>query len=447
MRTKQSSTAMGIYSRSGTFTPPIAAPILAAQSVRGRSEGRLMRSVDVAAALATRSLTRSTSKPASCDAFSPLPDIRRRAADGSPEDSGVANGEGLLHDAQNLLGAVALYCDLLAAPGVLKPEHRHYAEELRIVGTRSSALVERLMLTSLVPTGHRAGRGSGSGSGDSASGIARAAAVAALRSPARPITLWRIVARCSGMLSQVAGGRSIEVSYGAAASMPVLVSDETVERVLVNLVRNAAAALERRAATEGATAGPPAARQVATDPGTVRAASDGTDDETPGAIRIGVGQLVNRVGDPRPWPFRRVRLTVEDSGCGMTQQHLDQLLEDDRPPSKGGHGIGLRVVRELVAASQGELSAMSAPGIGTRVQIEWPAIAMASWEGMESVLPQESALVPGRRIGLPPPGADPGTTRKRATLRNAGLQAKAESGPGSGRAGIVPADAETRMPC
>jgi hypothetical protein len=35
------------------------------------------------------------------------------------------------------------------------------------------------------------------------------------------------------------------------------------------------------------------------------------------------------------------------------------------------------VVRELVAASGGDLRVMSAQGIGTRVQIEWPATAMA----------------------------------------------------------------------
>jgi hypothetical protein len=108
--------------------------------------------------------------------------------------------------------------------------------------------------------------------------------------------------------------------------------------------------------------------------------ADGLADVTPGTIRIGVGLLVNRVGEARPWPFRRVRLTVEDSGCGMTPGHLEWLLGGGRAPGRGNHGIGFRVVRELVAASDGELKAMSAPGTGTRVQIEWPMAAMASLE-------------------------------------------------------------------
>ena len=41
----------------------------------------------------------------------------------------VAQNEGLLHDARNLMGAIGLYCDLLSMPGVLShPEHHHYAE-------------------------------------------------------------------------------------------------------------------------------------------------------------------------------------------------------------------------------------------------------------------------------------------------------------------------------
>src|ERR1700744_1452709 len=56
-----------------------------------------------------------------------------------------AQGEALLHDARNLIGTLGLYCDLLSMPGVLKPQHRQYADDLRLVGTRSEALIERLI--------------------------------------------------------------------------------------------------------------------------------------------------------------------------------------------------------------------------------------------------------------------------------------------------------------
>jgi signal transduction histidine kinase len=291
----------------------------------------------------------------------------------APEN--IAQGEGLLHDARNLMGAVGLYCDLLLIPGVLKPEHRRYAEELRLLGTQSGALMERLSLNS--PQEMReAGPGARHLPPIRPQGL----------EPPRPVSLRAIVEHCSGLLSRVAGGRLIEVSYGAAASMPVLVAEESVERILANLVHNSAAALESCARPEsnrstGASPAMPHRRASDALVVPVRERDAGrtarTADEIPGAIRIGVGLLVNRVGESRPWPFQRVRLAVEDSGCGMTAERLEQVLSAAGTPSPSQHGIGLRVVQELVAASHGELRIMSAPGIGTRIQIEWPIAALA----------------------------------------------------------------------
>jgi signal transduction histidine kinase len=426
MRAKQSSTASGMYSRTGLFTQDVPQSVLA--GARDRSERSIRRS----AALCAGALALLAIEPVSGGGICGTPPRQHEADRSSGGDVADPVGDkGLSHDALNLLGAVSLYCDLLSAPGVLKPEHRHYAEELRIVGTRSSALVARLMHSSPaadLPTRGAAGEGK----------PARPLSLAALNT-ARPVTLRTIVMRCSGVLGQLAGGRAIEVIYGAAASMPVLVSEETVERILVNLVRNAAAALEERDALRcGKGEGLPVAGRVATDSVTLRESSDGTDDETPGAIRIGVGQLVNRVGDPRPWPFRRVRLTVEDSGCGMTPQQLDQVLCAGGEPLQGGRGIGLRVVRELVALSGGQLRAMSAPGVGTRMQIEWPAVAMASWEGGKAGRTQAGTRTPPRS-SLHPPGGGQGPIRGRSRLSAASMLTKVESGAGS--------DAGRRVSC
>jgi signal transduction histidine kinase len=304
---------------------------------------------------------------------------------------GIAHGEGLLHDALNLMGAVGLYCDLLLTPGVLKPQHRRYAEELRLLGARSGALMGRLTLNSAPEAGPGPGR------------------MPPIRphglEPPRPVSLRAIVERCSGLLSRVAGGRPIEVSYGAAAAMPVLVAEESVERILANLVRNSAAALDVSQQSEcenyvgnshalggsGRTAEAPHRRAGDALAGPVRERPDGrssrTADETPGAIRIGVGLLVNRVGESRPWPFQRVRLAVEDSGCGMTAERLEQVLTAAGAPTRNRRGIGLRVVQELVAASHGELRLMSAPGVGPRVQIEWPIAALAEMDRTPGIAP------------------------------------------------------------
>jgi signal transduction histidine kinase len=318
MRAKQSSTASGIFSCSGTLTaPPI--PIHVAAVVRPRVVA-----------------IRSTVPTRSNSAFS----------DPEPVSIGVAQGEGLLHDARNLMGALGLYCDLLSLPGVLKPEHSHYVDELRLLGARSGTLMERLVLSLPASEGK--------------------AKTAGARTVDPPMSLREIVERCSGLLSQVAGGRTIELSYGPAASTLVSARQEDVERILVNLVRNAAAALDVRGRIK-----PKAAM------GRVKEIlPDRTADAAPEAIRIGIGLLHNRVGDLKSWPFRRVRLTVEDSGCGMRPEQLERLLRSGRAPSRGGRGIGFCVVRELVAAGDGDLRVMSSPGLGTRVQIEWPVAVL-----------------------------------------------------------------------
>jgi hypothetical protein len=363
-------------------------------------------------------------------------------ADSDLGDSDLAEGKGLLHDAQNLLGAVGLYCDLLSAPGVLKAEHLHYAEDLRLVGTRSSALMERLVFSSLDP------EWPGNLGEDEPSDRRSSSPPAVAARPGKPATLRRIVDRCSGLLGQVAGGRAIEVSYGAAASIPVRVDEETVERILFNLVLNAAAALEVSPAFGDSLASP---ARHGIESVTVRESLDGTEDETPGAIRIGVGLLVNRVGDPQPWPFRRVRLTIEDSGCGMTAEHLERVLHTGGP-SRGGHGMGLRVVRELVASSEGELRAMSAPGIGTRVQIEWPAAPVSSWEGTEMHSSRWLSVKVRGREALPLPDSSRVQSRRKISavvgLKAAAvLQPEANIGSRTGRSEISPAVAGRRMPC
>ena len=297
----------------------------------------------------------------------------------------AAHGEGLLHDARNLIGALGLYCDLLSMPGVLKPEHRHYAEEVRLLGVRSAAMIQQLMGQSIQAQGtadcswlNKSAKGVNAGSPAVEAmppglGIAKHTG-----SAAKAVSLRSIVERCSGLLGRVACGKAVEISYGVAAAAPVQVEEETVERILVNLVRNSAAALVKRdqacnpAADRGGTGGgeapcEPAQGSLSAPRCSVHEASaDPTADDTPGSIRIEVGLLANRVGEPKPWPFRRVRLTVEDSGCGMPPGQLERLLSGGGAPLRNSHGIGFRVVRELVAVSYGDLRVMSAPGVGTR---------------------------------------------------------------------------------
>jgi len=217
------------------------------------------------------------------------------------------------------------------------------------------------------------------GSGSGAHGRVGYAGVAGkLESVVPPVSLRTIIERSSGLLSRVCGGGPVEITYGSASMVPVRVAEDAVERILVNLVQNSAAALASCGPLQ-----PGLGNAAGTSAWALERAEGAAGVATPIGIRIGVGQLSNRVGDAKPWPFRRVRLTVEDSGCGMAPEQLDRLLCGTRAPSRGSHGIGFRVVRDLVAASGGDLCVKSTPGIGTRVQIEWQMAEATAADSIE----------------------------------------------------------------
>jgi signal transduction histidine kinase len=227
--------------------------------------------------------------------------------------AGVAEGAGLAHDAGNLLGALSLYSDLLAMPGVLHEEHREYANELRMLSDRSWAMINRLVNHS------------------------RAGLPANVQ--AEISVLPDVVDRCRGLLSRIAG-RTVEISYGVGAFQPVRVPVEAVERIVTNLVKNAAEA-------------------------------------TPwvGAISIDIEGVVeeNEGEEAR----RRVVLTVRDRGCGMDAAAVRRLMQTGGISSANGRGLGFRVVRELVAMSGGCLNIESQQEVGTSISVEWYAVQQA----------------------------------------------------------------------
>lgn len=215
---------------------------------------------------------------------------------------GVAEGAGLAHDAGNLLGALTLYSELLAMPGVLHEEYRAFAGELRLLSDRSWAMINRLV-------NHARGE--------------RETTKSAAAVP-------EIVERCRGVLSRVAG-RPVEVSYRVGAYEPVDVHPEAVERILTNLVKNA---------SEATAQGESIAVLVE------------------GALDAG---------------RRRVVMTVQDQGCGMSAAAVDRLMRAGGISSASGRGIGFCVVRELVAMSGGCLKVHSEVGAGTSISVEWYA--------------------------------------------------------------------------
>ena len=248
-----------------------------------------------------------------------MPVVRKAAAvvdDGVAPAAGVAEGAGLAHDAGNLLGALSLYSDLLAMPGVLHEEHREYAAELRMLSDRSWAMINRLLNHS------RAGL--------------------PMKAQAEISVLPNVVDRCRGLLSRVAG-RTVEISYGVGAFQPVRVPVEAVERIVTNLVKNAAEATPWV--------------------GAISIHIEGVREES----------VTDRVANECEEAQRRVVMTVRDRGCGMDQAAVRRLMAGGISTASG-RGLGFRVVRELVAMSGGCLDVESQLEMGTNISVEWYAV-------------------------------------------------------------------------
>jgi signal transduction histidine kinase len=68
----------------------------------------------------------------------------------------------------------------------------------------------------------------------------------------------------------------------------------------------------------------------------------------------------------------RVRITVADTGPGMSQTELDRAFDDFYSTKPGGTGLGLSIVRRLILDLNGTLRVETQPGVGTRMIVELP---------------------------------------------------------------------------
>jgi signal transduction histidine kinase len=130
------------------------------------------------------------------------------------------------------------------------------------------------------------------------------------------------------------GHEHVEFATNLAMNLPRVVGDPiAVRRILENLTANAVDSLESK----------------------------------PGRITLST-QVVERQAD-RP----AVRLTVADTGRGMTADETSQMFNDFYTTKASGTGLGLSIVRRLVMDLDGTINVESAPRKGTRITIDIPA--------------------------------------------------------------------------
>lgn len=83
-----------------------------------------------------------------------------------------------------------------------------------------------------------------------------------------------------------------------------------------------------------------------------------------------------------------VRVLVEDSGCGMTQEFIrDRLFRPFQTSKPGGMGIGAYEARQYIREIGGNIEVASEPGKGTRVTVTLPAISRGEEQRGEGAPP------------------------------------------------------------
>lgn len=154
------------------------------------------------------------------------------------------------------------------------------------------------------------------------------------------------------VVEATSAGRDLRVSLEAPGSLPrVQAGSVTLRRIVENLVNNAADAVRQNG-------------------GSVRVRAEVVRD----------AQLKGEESSREPDRRSRaaapmVRIVVEDTGHGMSEEERARALDDFYTTREGGTGLGLAVVRRLVSDLGGTLDLESEPGEGTRVTVILPTAA------------------------------------------------------------------------
>lgn len=125
--------------------------------------------------------------------------------------------------------------------------------------------------------------------------------------------------------------------------LPIMANMTQMHQIVMNLILNAAEAIEPQ----------------------------------PGRITITTGQFAITPRQPFPGhglgPGSYIYLQVADTGVGMDQARINRIFEPQFTTKPTGHGIGLTATLAIIQAHHGGIRAFSAPGRGTVFQVFLPA--------------------------------------------------------------------------
>jgi len=234
---------------------------------------------------------------------------------------------GVANEVNNMLAVVSLRADLLAEGEDGQQPTPAACEDIAAItaaAARAAQLVQQLMLFAGQRTLDRG-----------------------------PVDLAELVEDMGSRLDEVAGAAGL-ISCATTAVPAVTADHEHLERVVLNLVRNA---------LEATTPPPPT--------GPADGAPDADGRRTAGRPRVRVRVAPSPPGPDGPG----VVLEVTDAGRGMTAEVRDRATEPffRAYTSDGGSGLGLAIVYGIITQHAGRLDIDSAPGRGTTVRVTLPA--------------------------------------------------------------------------
>ncbi len=236
---------------------------------------------------------------------------------------------GIVHDFNNVLTGVLLYCDLLLA-SLQGHESRKYAEEIRTAAIQAAGVVRQLL------------------------NVARPGS-----SEPRLLSLNEVIESLIGLLSRLIG-QNIRLNLCLNPKLGLIRFDCTqAQQILLNLVLNA--------------------RDAMPNGGRI-------DVETSNCSIQIVGEDSSLYWGNRRLPC--VLLAVADDGSGMdtaTRSHLFKPFFTTK--GSKGTGLGLAGVYDIVTANGGLIHVDTAPGSGTRVTVLLP-LAGESGANLDNTQPE-----------------------------------------------------------
>ena len=98
-----------------------------------------------------------------------------------------------------------------------------------------------------------------------------------------------------------------------------------------------------------------------------------------GAVQMRAENIVLAAGVPFPLPDGRyVKITVQDSGCGIPKEVLSNIFDPYFTTKSEGSGLGLATAYAIVIKHEGYITIASEVGVGTTVIIYLPASQQAA---------------------------------------------------------------------